>query len=491
MATARPPATLVDLCLHQADRHGPAVAIVDDHRAVSYAQLAAAALRAARSLIALGVRPGDRVLLSAPNSVDWVIACFSTLLAGAVCAPVNHRAGPDERVRVTGTHAPAAVIGDPTVWSHAGVPVIAPDRLVPATEGPGVSLPSVLPSDTAVVLQTSGTTGQATSVPMRHGALLDLYTALTPRLGLTPDDVLLGVAPLAHGFGLFGVLLDALLAGASVRLVGRYDRTLIAQTVRDEGITALFAPPTVFHDLRVDGRRLGPVCRMALTGGAEVSLERFHQTCDLLGVERRYVGYGMTEAYGTIAFGDVTDVVGATPLMTPMPGLDLRIVDHDGADVPPGGHGEVLVRGASVVPGPDGWLHTGDLGRLSASGELCILSRLSDTLMVSGFNIRPGEVEDVLREGLDVEDAIVVGLPDARSGERLVGCVVPAGGRVIDPAALREHCRDRLADYKVPTVLMAVDALPTTSTGKLSRAAARELVLAHLEPQGDRADQPS
>lgn len=486
MGRHRGSTTLGGLCLRAAQEHGAAIAVDDGTEALSYAELGRRARRVAAALMSAGVRPGDRVLLSAANSVGWVAAAFGVSLAGATILPVNHRLAAAERDRVVEELAPVAVISDELAQPPAAdaVPVLALGELLCWDRDP-VALPVVTPDMPALVMQTSGTTGSTKAVPMRHGPLLDLYADLSRRIGLTATDVLLGPVPLAHGFGLFGVLLDGLLAGARVRLVRRYDRDTIADLVVDEGVTALFAPPTVYHDLLSSGRTdIGSSCRIALTGGAEVSLPGFLATCDTLGVRHRMVGYGTTESYGAIAFGEVTEQRHEPlPVLTPLPGVEVRVTDAAGAPVGPGVAGEVQVRGASVVAGPSGWLGTGDLGQLDDDRRLTVRSRLADTVVVSGFNVSPAEVEDVLREVPGVADAVVVGVPHERRGETLVGCVVMRPGSRFDRGALHDACRARLAPYKVPTELLELSDFPTTHTGKRSRSALRELVLRRASEQ--------
>lgn len=473
-------ATLAELCLRAAREHGDAAAVDDGDHGLSYTDLGRHARRAAGALIAAGVRPGDRVLISASNSSEWVTAAFGVALAGATIVPVNDRLTVAEQRRAVDSLHPVAVLTDGSV-EHSGawadLRVFAMDELR-GWAGTADVLPETGPHMTALVMQTSGTTGDAKAVPMNHGPLLELYTDLSRRIGLRSTDVLLGPVPLAHGFGLFGVLLDGLLAGACVRLVQNYDRDGIADLLVDEGVTALFAPPTVFHDVARSGRAdIGHRCRIALTGGAEVALPWFHATCDALDVPRRLVGYGMTEAYGAIAFADVSDQrSGALPALTPLPGVDVRIGGGPGA-VAGGGVGEVLVRGASVVGGAQGWLATGDVGRLDDDGRLTVMSRMRDSVIVSGFNVSPMEVEDALRQQPGVADAVVVGLPDERQGERVVGCVVMTEDAWFDAEALDAACRSVLAPYKVPSELVELADLPSTRTGKRSRTAVREQLL--------------
>ena len=492
MGSSARASTLAEVCLRAAHTHGPATAVHDGTERLTYADLGRRALHFAHALVGSRVRPGDRVLISAPNSVGWVVAAFGVALSGATIVPVNDRVTGTERRRVVEELGPMTVISEQTGgWGPQSRVLALADLL--AWSGEHGTLPLVTPDMVALVMQTSGTTGTAKFVPMRHGPLTALYTDLSRRIGLTPRDVALGPVPLAHGFGLFGVLLDGLLAGACVRLVRRYEPGTVADLVAMEQVTAILAPPTVFHDLMVSGRKdIGDRCRIALTGGTSVSLPWFHETCDALGIERRLVGYGMTEAYGAIAFGDVTDQRSeALPKLAPLPGVEMEIVDVSGSPQGRDAPGEIRVRGASVLVDATGWLDTGDLGRLTRDGRLVVLSRLTDTVIVSGFNVDPVEVEQVLRSQPGVVDAAVLGVPDPRRGELLVGCVVMSGSAPFDRASLDAACRARLAPYKVPVELIELTAVPTTYTGKRSRRILRELVVRrraeqHASHVGDR-----
>ena len=500
MASQRRPRTLPDLVAHQGRVHGDRVAIRDGSTSVTYAGLADAAVEIAGELADRGVGPGDRVLLSGPNTVPWVLVAAGVVRSGATLVPCNHRLTATERCRAVEVTRPRLLVADPRDWPDEHAPVVAIDELVqlaarhrrcPLEPGPDEHA-------TAAVMSTSGTTGAAKFVPMQHGPLLELYEALAPRLGLTPGDVVLGVPPLAHGFGLFGVLLDALVAGATVRLVPHYDSDTISDLVVADGVTALFVPFAVLHDLLEGGIAERPHhLRVGLTGGTDVPLSAFRAACARLGIARMYVGYGLTEAYGTVAFDEVNDASGETPPLTPLPGVEVRVVDPLGNLVGAGEDGEILVRGRSVMAGylgdslatpdlvDDGWLHTGDLGRLDPDGRLRVLTRIKDVVIVNGFNVVPAEVEAVLQAHPGLAAAAVVGVPEPRSGERLVACVVPAPGRTPSAESVLEHCRRHLAGYKVPARVLLMDRLPTSATGKRARTHLRQEVLRRLEGRPD------
>jgi acyl-CoA synthetase (AMP-forming)/AMP-acid ligase II len=477
--------SLVDLWESRARLHPEQVAVWDDTRELTYADLASGARDCAAALATRGIEPGDRVLLLGRNTVSWVVAAFGVLRAGAVLAPLGHGVGSAERAHALRDLAPRLVVAeDPDDPGWAGVPlpeVVAIDEIV----GVGIAAdpPAVDPRRPALVLATSGTTGQAAHIPMTHEQLLRLYTDVSERVGVVPEDRLLGVVPLSHSFGFNGVLLIALVAGASVRLVPEYDATRTAELLRAEELTVLAGPPTLFHDLQARAEPGSGSARIAITGSTEVSAPRIRAACAALGIGDIVVGYGLTETCGTVAIGRMAlDGDEERPLMEPVGGVDVRVVDDSGRSQPAGRLGRIEVRGFNVAVPTGDWLDTGDVGRFDDQGRLCVEARSKDTVVVSGFNVIPREVEEALLLHASVSSVAVVGVPDERQGEQLVACVVPAPGVAVSEEELVAHGRSRLAAYKVPRRFLVLDRLPTTSTGKLSRARLRELVSEMREP---------
>ena len=463
-----PEGTLVATLRRAATHHGARVAVRDDVAELTHASLARAADDAAARLVARGVRRGHRVAVVAPNSVDWVVAAFGALVAGATLAPVHHGLAPQQRDAALARVRPALVL--------------TADDLPGVTTGPvpgrGCPTPPAA-EDVALVLTTSGTTGPATSVPMTHGQLSRLYGDVSATLRLTPDDLLLGVVPLAHSFGFNGVLLVAMAAGAGVRLVTRHDPPDTAALVRGERVTVVAGPPTVLHDLYAEyGGRPLEGCRLAVTGGTEVHARRLAEVCRALGIPRAVVGYGLTEACGTVGLGAL-DPAGESAEeqvpVWPVPGVEVRISRS----------GRVQTRGYQVAVGAsrleDGWLDTGDLGRLTDAG-LVVEGRGDDAVVVRGFNVAPSQVEEAIANHPAVRAVAVVGVADDRSGQQLVACVVPGDGEVVIGPDLVTWARERLAAYQVPGRVVVLDRLPTTLTGKVSRARLRELVAADGGP---------
>lgn len=468
-----------------ADLHPDRPAVVDDDRELTYAALAGSAAATAAALVDRGLSPGDRVALTAPNSVSWVVAAFAVLRAGAVLAPLSHRAPAEEHRAALAAVAPALVItdnagdltwGDPSPGGRVldlSTAIVWSDVQAPA--------PRVARDQVALLLATSGTTGRPHDVAMTHEQLVRLYTDVSSELGVTADDRSLCVVPLAHSFGFNGVLLIALAAGASVRLLPDYDPARVARLLSDEPITIVTGPPTVLLDLAKE-HATGTV-RLAITGGTDVPTGTVRAACRALGIGEISVGYGLTETCGTVAIGRLPLADGDDrPLMTPMDGVEVRIVDPDGGLVPSGGSGRVQVRGYNVVTSDGGWLDTGDSGCLDGAGRLSIEGRTKDTVIVSGFNVSPREVEEALLEHPSVRGVGVIGVPDARQGEQLVAFVVPHPGGDISDDELVALGKSRLAAYKVPRRFVVLDELPTTTNGKLSRARLRALAEGHSEP---------
>lgn len=488
--------TLAELCEARAATHGDRVAVRDDAVALTYAELARAAGAVASYLRARGVRRADRVLVQGRNRVDWVVAAYGVLLAGATVVPLDHRVPLAERRRLVDELRPRlALLEDEAPGLPDGaVPSVRLSVLagLPATRRRPAEGVLAEPDDPALVICTSGTSGRVKAVPMTHRQLLRLYDDVRVALDARVDDVWACIVPLTHSFGFNGVLLVAQLAGATVRLVPDYAPGRFAALLAREPVSVLAGPLTIYRDLADAGPGSAAGVRLAIVGSTEVSATEMARLGRSLGVARMATGYGMTETCGTVAIGDLpaapTDPV---PLMALMPGVEARVCDELGAVLPAGERGRIQVRGYNVcrpcadAPGllPDGWLDTGDVGELEPDGRLAITGRADDLLNLAGFTVHPREVESALREHEAVAAAAVVAVRDRRHGQRLVGCVVAsAPSRPPREEELVAFLRTRLSPYKVPGRIMLLDRLPTSATGKVSRAALRRSLEAEAVP---------
>lgn len=477
-------ASLADLWHERALREPGAIAVDDGTTRLTWSEALDRARGAAGLLAARGVGPGDVVVLQGRNTVAWVVVAAATHLLGATLAPLGEEEPAADRASYAGRVGARVVVAERPVAGEIPLSTPQPAHLAPATlalRGAG---------GPAVVLGTSGTAGHRTAVPMDHDVLLRLYDDVAGLLDIDHRDRLLGVVPLAHSFGFNGLLVIALLTGASVRLVPDRSRAALPGIVRESGVTVVCGPPTLLHDLAAAvraGADLGPRVRLFMTGATEIRPEVLLPMAAATGIPRVSAGYGLTQTCGTVAVcPDIARAgIGGHAPMTPLPGVDVRVLDAAGDPVPTGVPGRVVTRGYQVaVATPDGWFTTGDEGHLHDDGRLCVTGRLDDQLVVSGFNVDPARVESALERSPLVARAAVVGLPDARSGHRLAAVVVPAGESRDDEAVLAA-ARAGLARYEVPDALVWVEDLPHTATGKLSRASVRALLAEHLDPADD------
>jgi acyl-CoA synthetase (AMP-forming)/AMP-acid ligase II len=347
----------------------------------------------------------------------------------------------------------------------------------------------------AALIYTSGTTGTPKGVMLTHRGLL--FVALTMRdlRQLSTADCSYAVLPLSHTIGLTSVLLSTLSAGGSVRLRPRFDVAALVRALAD-GVSLLQGVPAMYSallaHLRVTGAALAaPRLRYLYAGGSPLDLTLKREVETMFGLPL-HNGYGMTESSPTLChsrFDEHRDDVAVGP---PIPGVELRIVDADGVDLPAGQPGEIRVRSPGVMLGyfrdpaataaalQDGWLCTGDLARLDADRWVHLVGRLKDIIIRSGFNVYPAEVEAVINAHESVAQSAVVGR-DADRNEEVVAFVRLRPGAQIDHAQLLAYLRNRLTAYKRPTRVIFVDALPTLPNGKVKRSELK-LMARSLEP---------
>jgi long-chain acyl-CoA synthetase len=300
-----------------------------------------------------------------------------------------------------------------------------------------------------------------------------------------PDDVVLGVLPMFHAFGLNAVLGWAVATGAALVVEQRFDPDETLDLVCRYGVTRLpLAPPALNALLaRSDLREALKTVKVVLTGASTLDralADRFERATGL----HVHQGYGLTEASPgvTTTLGEAEPKPGSVG--RPLPNVEVRIADEQGEDVEGDDPGEILIRGGNLfsgywpdgVDGPDaeGWYRTGDVGFLDADGDLFLVDRLRELIIVSGFNVFPSEVEDVLVAAPGVREAAVIGVPSEETGEAVKAFVVPSPDASVDIAAVREYAEGRLARFKSPVEIEVVDNLPHSVTGKVAKGRLRE-----------------
>jgi malonyl-CoA/methylmalonyl-CoA synthetase len=452
----------------QATGAGERPALLAGDACWSHDRLADEAGWAAAHLHARGLLPGDVLLWPALRTPSAVALHLGALRLGAISAPFNPLATPDE-LRHLRADSAARLLVEPG-W----LPRAAPPPAVPADD-----------ARDALLLYTSGTTGTPKGVPLTHGALHANLAALHSAWGWSDRDVLLHALPLFHVHGLVVALHGALFAGAACVLLERFDAAAVPAELARRRATLFMGVPTMYHRLAAlppggpdtSGVRLW-TCGSAPLRQADRAAFRARFGAEVL--ERYGLSEGLMLASQPLDAARRPGTVGRA-----LPGVSLRVVERDTRrPLPPGQVGEVEARGPSVFRGywhapgatagvlaPDGWLRTGDLGQLDADGTLTLAGRCRDLILSGGFNVYPLEVEGALAGHPDVAECAVFGLPDADLGEVVAAAVVPAAGRVPSEPALREHARERLAPHKVPRRWLLLPELPRTALGKVNRAA--------------------
>jgi long-chain acyl-CoA synthetase len=342
------------------------------------------------------------------------------------------------------------------------------------------------PETLAVLLYTSGTSGDPRAAMLTHRALaanVKNLSGLGPdRMG--PEDVVLGILPMFHAFGLNAVLGWTVSTGAALVIDQRFDAEHTLELIQRHGVTRLPLAPPALHALltRPDLRTALSGVKVVLTGASALDrglANRFERETGLF----VHQGYGLTEASPgvTTTLGEGEPKPGSVG--RPLPNVEIRIADEQGEDVEGDDPGEILIRGANLfsgywpdgADGPDaeGWYRTGDVGFLDADGDLFLVDRLRELIIVSGFNVFPIEVEDVLVGADGVLEAAVIGVPSEETGEAIKAFVVPEAGVTLDPEAVAAYASTRLARFKCPSVIEVVDQLPHSVTGKVAKGRLR------------------
>ncbi|NPC98570.1 class I adenylate-forming enzyme family protein [Nocardioides sp. zg-DK7169] len=499
---------LSDLVLTAAAESPDKLALVEaSGRSVTWSELADEVARVATGLGSLGVVAGLRVVLAMGNSIEMVTGYLGVLRAQAVAVPVNPGSTPAELARFVSESGARLVVCDPdsvtavrAALADVDVPVAPRVVLVGAEPGPGelpwerlraepgrAVPPLPDPEKLACLLWTSGASGRPRAAMLTHRALLaniEQVARVQPPM-IHGDDVVLGVLPLFHVYGLNAVLGGVLRHRAKLVLLDRFDPEGVLEVVDDEAVSVLPLAPAAFAHWRGEEQladHLRPV-RLVLSGSAPLPAEVVEDFTARTGVPV-HQGYGLTEAAPVVTSTLVSASAPAGSVGAALPGVEVRLVDEAGREATGEDPGEIQVRGANLFsgywpdgsegPGSDGWWATGDVGLIDAAGDLSLVDRVEDLVIVSGFNVYPVEVEEVLA-GLDgVTEAAVVGAPDELTGEAVVAYVV-APGR--DPgeveAAVRARCAQRLARFKQPSRIEVVEELPRTVTGKVQKGRLR------------------
>jgi long-chain acyl-CoA synthetase len=478
-----------------------------DDLVLDYTELREAAGRVTSLLSSLGVAPGDRVGIMLPNVPAFPMAFYGTLAAGAVVVPMNPLLKSREVAFYLGDSGAKVLFAWYAAAGEAAKGAAAAGAKLVTVDEPDMK--SLLASlfalhtwadraddDDAVILYTSGTTGQPKGAQLTH-ANLTRNAELTAEtlLHSSPDDVVMGCLPLFHVFGLTCGLNATVVGGGTLTLLPRFDAAQALHIIARDRVTIFEGVPTMYAAMLhspaaadADASSL----RTCISGGAAMPVEILHafeKTFGCMILE----GYGLSETSPVASFNHPDAERKPGSIGTPVAGVEMRVVGTDGTDVPPGEVGEIAIRGHNVMKGywgkpeataeaiPDGWFRTGDLARVDEDGYFFIVDRKKEMIIRGGYNVYPREIEEVLYEHPAVAEAAVVGIPHDSLGEEVGAAVALKPGATATPEELQSFVKERVAAYKYPRHVWLEAELPKGPTGKILR---REVRRPGAEPPG-------
>jgi long-chain acyl-CoA synthetase len=470
-----------------------------DDLVLSYSELREAAGRVTSLLSSLGVAPGDRVGIMLPNVPAFPMAFYGTLAAGAVVVPMNPLLKSREVTFYLDDSGAKVLFAWYAAAGEAAKGAAAAGAQLVTVDEPDMN--SLLASlfalhtwadraddDDAVILYTSGTTGQPKGAELTHANLTrNAEITAETLLNATPGDVVMGCLPLFHVFGLTCGLNATVVGGATLTLLPRFDGAKALHIIARDQVTIFEGVPTMYaamlHSPAAADADTSSL-RTCISGGAAMPVEILHafeKTFGCIILE----GYGLSETSPVASFNHPDAERKPGSIGTPVTGVEMRVVDANGADVPPGEVGEIAIRGHNVMKGywnkpeataeaiPDGWFRTGDLARVDEDGYFFIVDRKKEMIIRGGYNVYPREIEEVLYEHPAVAEAAVVGIPHDSLGEEVGAAVALKPGATATPEELQAYVKERVAAYKYPRHVWLQDELPKGPTGKILRREVR------------------
>jgi len=471
------------------------VAVRLNERALTFAQLDHEARVIAAGLRELGISPGQTVALLIPNVPEFTMAYFGILYAGCTVVPLNvllsppeidyHLEDSDAKLLIAhpffaqSVRAGASAADVPVIWTNGE----GSDTLeAMASQPPLENLHPTLPTDTAVVLYTSGTTGKPKGAELTHSNLFLNCSVVVPRL-MPFDSELVTIAtlPLFHSFGQTAVQNVSIAAGGTITMLPRFTAADALQIMERDRVSVFAGVPTMYFALlHHDGEREYDLSALqhCMSGGAPLPLEVMKAFEAKFGVPI-LEGYGLSETSPVASFNMASRPRVPGSIGYPVWGTEMRIVDEQDRPVPDGEPGEVCMRGHHIMKGylkrPEeskealrgGWFHSGDIGTRSPEGYFTIVDRKKDMILRGGFNVYPREIEEVLYTHDAIVEAAVIGIPDSEKGEEIKAIIALAPGAELSAEQVIAFCKERLAAYKYPRIVEFRDSLPKGSTGKI------------------------
>jgi long-chain acyl-CoA synthetase len=485
---------LARLLVETAERFGDRIAIKLDDAEVSYSMLDDSSARFAGLLKSKGFAPGDRVGIMLPNVPYFAIAYYGTLRAGGVVVPMN--------VLLKGRET-AFYLTDPgakhiVAWhdfldaAQAGADE-AGAEVIPVKPGefeqvlgqaePALEVVDTPEGQTAVILYTSGTTGKPKGAELTHDNLYDNATISADTLAeISEEDILLGALPLFHSFGQTCSLNAAMYRGATLSMIPRFDPQKALEIIERDGVTLFQGVPTMFNGMLQAPNKdsVDVSClRLCMSGGSampEQVMRSFEQQFGCKVLE----GYGLSETSPVASFNHPDRPNKPGSIGTPIKGVEMKLIDDEGAEVPDGEIGEIAIRGHNIMKGyynredatreaidDDGWFKSGDMAKKDEDGFYFIVDRKKELIIRGGYNVYPREIEEVLYEHPAIAEAAVIGIPDENMGEEIGAAVVLKQGQDASVDEIRDFVKGQVANYKYPRKIWLADELPKGPTGKI------------------------
>lgn len=469
---------------------------------VTYEQLDKMVLQYACYLREIGVRAGDKVILSCLNSPEFIYSYLGTVRNGGIIVPINLLLTMEEIAYMAKDSEAKFMIIHPLILQKAkmtkesiqnalGVEVIVLDEELHNRVSEFSAEGFEEFSDEKAIstfLYTSGTTGKPKAAMLTHKNLVSnseqCYLGITGR----PDDIYMCVLPMFHVFAFTACVLMPLWSGATVTIIETFQPKEVVESLIRDDITVFMGVPAMYVVLLGAGKNnvTFPKLRFAISGGAALPVEIFRQVREILKLPI-IEGYGLTEASPAVSFNPPLGVQKEGSIGLPIPYVECKIVDENDNELPAGEVGELVVKGDNVMLGYykqeeetrkallNGWLHTGDLSKKDEDGYIFIVDRKKDMVIVGGMNVYPREVEEVIYQYSKVKEAAVVGLEDKLRGEYVKAFVVLKDEETCTSRELLSYMKERLAAYKLPREIEFVPDLPKNSTGKILKRALKEL----------------